>query len=389
MRGIDPGAVMLSLLILSAFAGDLAFWEQSAWPARSEPNYADVVGTQGWVGGYAEDPWTGNLSGTAAISRTDDNINDAPAAQRTWGTGGPTDNWILNGADLEQGSVEAQIGNLDDDAMGVVLNHNGTNSGYIAFHSCDSRPPPVSGGSPCQITLLRVRNGNAVRLGQSSGQPVAGFSGTNTRPLRLERNDDADGITTLVVTFDGTEYIRVVDALPLGFGQAGVWAYDTGVDDGSVVTVGPIWNRREERRMGSPGFVTTIEVMRFDDDGDGVPDDEDNCEFEPNSDQADSVGDGVGDACRPPGDPNGGGDTDATNGGDDTGRPTDPSGPGDDSGLVDDTGTSPDVRGPQPGDAAWDPEALELACGCRTGRGGLAYTLLLAPLLLLRRRRSA
>jgi hypothetical protein len=46
------------------------------------------------------------------------------------------------------------------------------------------------------------------------------------------------------------------------------------------------------------GTIVSINGQPFNDrDGDGVPDDEDNCPDVPNADQADSDGDGLGDAC--------------------------------------------------------------------------------------------
>lgn len=48
-------------------------------------------------------------------------------------------------------------------------------------------------------------------------------------------------------------------------------------------------------------IITTCAVMDPDADGDGVPDDEDNCPATSNPDQADSDNDGIGDACEPPG----------------------------------------------------------------------------------------
>src|SRR5215469_18555209 len=39
-------------------------------------------------------------------------------------------------------------------------------------------------------------------------------------------------------------------------------------------------------------------VAAIDTDGDGIPDAYDNCPYTPNPDQQDSVGNGIGDACR-------------------------------------------------------------------------------------------
>ncbi len=49
---------------------------------------------------------------------------------------------------------------------------------------------------------------------------------------------------------------------------------------------------------GDPSMVFAADCSPVPDtDGDGVPDDDDNCPLVPNADQADSNNDGVGDAC--------------------------------------------------------------------------------------------
>ena len=48
---------------------------------------------------------------------------------------------------------------------------------------------------------------------------------------------------------------------------------------------------------GTPAFTINLTVASQDGDGDGVPDDEDNCPNDANADQADTDGDGLGDVC--------------------------------------------------------------------------------------------
>ena len=133
------------------------------------------------------------------------------------------------------------------------------------------------------------------------------------------------------------------DSDGLGGGSGGYYAYDVGGNDGAF-------------------FGNTV-VYAFDDDGDGVIDDEDNCEFVENEDQADGDGDGIGSAC------------DDDEPGDDTGIP------GDGDGGVDTGGA--DGNGLDAGDAKLT------ACGCDASGGVATGGLLLGILGLVRRRRRA
>lgn len=60
----------------------------------------------------------------------------------------------------------------------------------------------------------------------------------------------------------------------------------------TLVTAGALLSACDHQTSPEP------RISEDDSDGDGIPDEEDNCPFVYNPDQSDSVGDGVGDACR-------------------------------------------------------------------------------------------
>ena len=83
-----------------------------------------------------------------------------------------------------------------------------------------------------------------------------------------------------------------------GMGSAAAWrvAGDSPLPDDSYLSIaeemaGPLAGDLHFRVIG---YATP------DADGDGVPDEMDNCTYTPNADQADKDGNGVGDACEPP-----------------------------------------------------------------------------------------
>ena len=75
--------------------------------------------------------------------------------------------------------------------------------------------------------------------------------------------------------------IGYTDSDPLPAGSIGFYAYNIGgIEDGDDYT-----------------FFGEVDVFAYDDDDDGVMDDEDNCEDVANEDQQDLDGDGIGSAC--------------------------------------------------------------------------------------------
>ena len=87
---------------------------------------------------------------------------------------------------------------------------------------------------------------------------------------RVWNDPDADWADADVV-------LSATDDAQIPAGGYGFYAYEAGFDD-------------------YPSAFRAITAFQYDDDDDGVADDEDNCEFVPNADQADADGDGVGDA---------------------------------------------------------------------------------------------
>lgn len=363
---------MLSPLLFAAFIGSAHAGTVDLWEKDTFPQGNSVKGREGWEGAYGQDNWKSYDSGDSLGPATDDNITDA-WGNPGWASGGPTDNWLVRGARFVQGGVEVQVRNSDDDTAGVVLNANGTNTLYLAAVSANSAPPPVDTVANPNLFLLRVENGNATIVGK---ERVSALDGTNWKVLRIDRNDDH-----ITVTYDGRLEIDFTDPAPLPEGKAGVYGYDSGTDF-------------FDEDFASFNIVT---AYRWDEDDDGVADDDDNCEAVANPGQDDYDADGTGDACgdAPPG---GVDTTDTTDTTTDTTDTTDPSDttdttePGDttDSPVTDTD--LPDTDNAITPDPEVLEEALRIGCeGCASGGSGVGSGALLALGLvaLARRRRGA
>lgn len=325
----------MTLLLVSglARAGQIEVWARGDFGPRG-----DLVGQDGWEGGFSADPW--RSSGHRAYSQTDLNNDDRGGS--AYGSGWAADNWVIRGEAVGQGGVEAEFVNEDDDTVGVVFAHNGRDTFYLAAYTEDNAPPPVGAIGQPTLFLLRVEDGEATVLAARQMR----FGG-NRRHMVLARDDHQ-----LAVAVDGNIELRAEDPSPLPAGKAGMYAYDAGHDG---------WFNNTE------AWFEGVRVFAWDEDDDGVPDDLDNCEKTPNPDQADSNGDGVGDACQDAAEPT---DTGSA----DTGEP------GQD-------GTPADT-------AALDPLQQEdlyatPACACSSASGVGAWPVGLALLGLLRRRRAA
>lgn len=315
---------LLLALALDAQAEPIEAWARSDFGERQE-----MVGYDGWVGGYDADPWWGE--GSRAYSATDHNTGDSSGER--YGSGWAADNWVVRGEAVGQGAGMALLYNEDDDTIGVVACASGGDSFYLFGHSANSAPPPMEVNGPTGY-LLKVDNGVA---------EVLGFDRVELRRedwSQLEVSID-DGHIEFVL--NGRDVVIVDDPDPLPPGQWGFYAYDAGNDGG--------YNSTE-------AFFDYIEVHWYDNDDDGEPDDSDNCEHTANPDQDDHDGDGIGNAC-------------------------DEDWPPDDTDVPDDTDdTDHSDRPPLDDDVT-----VGLDCGCTSSGAALPWVLvLLAPLGLRRRR---
>jgi len=310
---------LVLMLALPADAGTIEAWSRTDF-GDAEP----MAGIDGWANGYAEDAWWGE--GGRALSATDDNTGNSGSDR--YGSGWAADNWIIRGDAVGQGLTEVLLFNEDDDTIGLVACANGTDSFYLAAHTENGAPPPVSTDEPLAY-LLKVSAG------------VAEVLGTDRSELRPEdwsrlSLDIDDG--RLTMRLNGRVVVEVDDPEPLPPGRSGFYAYDAGYDGGGNNT---------------NAYFDSIEVWWQDADGDLVPDDTDNCEHDKNPGQADHDDDGLGNDCDPDWPPE---DTD------DPGT--------EDTGPLDDDVTA------------------GLLCGCATGAPTIPWLLALLAPLVLRRRRS-
>jgi uncharacterized protein (TIGR03382 family) len=246
--------------------------EVNAWDQDSFQGYGRMDGVDGWRSGFDDDRWW--TDGDDAYSDADYN-NDDTYWLSGYGSGWAADNWLIREGmpQVGQGGVEVNYRNEDDDTIGLVFGHRGSNTFYLAGTSSDNAPPPFGFENSSRVFLIRVDNGDATSLGR-----VDADLGGLRHVLKAQR----DG-TLLTVWLDGTPVIQAEDTTPLEAGNAGFYAYDSGWDGGGNAT---------------EAWFDDIRVYWLDEDDDGVVDDEDNCESVANADQADTDNDGTGDACE-------------------------------------------------------------------------------------------
>lgn len=364
-------AVLLTMA--SAHADPIEVWSRDTFPEQ------DLAGTDGWVSGYADDPWTGSRSTNSLLPQTDDNGG-------AFGDGGAHDNWLVRGPAFTHAIVQGRVGNLDDDTIGFVLSHDKVDAYYLLLHSADSAPDPIEEvGSPT-LALLRI-DGTDVEVLAEVGD-VGELAAPPGSLMSLERRGDR-----LIGRLGNQVIIDETDPSPLGPGAAGAYSYDAGDENG---------------RNNETAYISEIALLALDDDDDDQADDNDNCpgvlnpaQADPdndglgsacdncpqvaNPDQADGDSDGVGDACAPqPGDSGDTGDTS------DTGTDGGTTGSSGSSGSTSGGGDTGGDRGPD-GGIDGDPFADEVlrAAQCEGCGGGSpsGLALLLLPLAALRRRR--
>lgn len=333
---------LLTVLSLSlpASAQDVV----EVWSYTDYPEDETIHGVDGWSSGYAEDDWYGyqGQQQRYALPLTDENGG-------TWGDGGPHDNWLINDdAEVGDGLLVTSVYSEDDDSIGLVLRWQDPEN-YLLFVMTGSGRNEGSGPVDDGIfaALVEIREGEAIVLDQVEDS----YDRYALHALAIGANDDQVFALLWEDTDTGDSPIIELyadDVDDMGIGLGGFYAYDAGYDGGG---------------QNTNVFFGGVGVSAYDDDEDGVIDDEDNCEQVPNPDQADLDGDGIGSACD------------------------DDEGTGDDGGGTGGGGDG-DVGGGDGGvDTAEDKDLEITACAGCSGAGGAAGGVIAIGLAALAARR--
>ncbi len=261
-------------------------------------------GTNGWQAHFCSDSWW--VAGGQAMPLTDEGCSCGPGPFGTchWGTstaglncdGEPLDNAVTVGSpDWSDYTVEAVIRHTDDDAVGVVFRYQNAANYYLLVLSHDLIPDIAGCDAEFDGALL-------YRIAQGHAEVLVSVEGMSYEPgvetvLRVEVHGNHIA-AWLGVGGDGAALeplFEMEDPSPLTRGAAGLYAYQSGAV-GKALGGCPVG-----APCGFDSFRVTAETPPPppDGDGDGVPDGEDNCPQVPNPAQADSDGNGVGDACEP------------------------------------------------------------------------------------------
>jgi hypothetical protein len=333
---------MLLLLSAIAHAGTVEVWTYDSFPADQY-----LEGKDDWDGGYDADPWYGYELDDGdgwAFPITDHNDGDAPG---DFGEGGAKDNWLVNPAvAVGDGVFTADFYSQDDDSLAIVIGHDDASNLYL-FVLCGAAR--ASGNCPFDLSsgtsgIVEIAGGRDTVLAQDRGSYSQYSGGTMSFSLNdgvLAAWSDDLGID-MSVEEQGLDHVDAV----------GFWAYDAGSGAGDTETY---------VAFGHP----VLEA--YDDDEDGVIDDQDACEFEA------AVNDADGDGCE---DPEGDADTDTDADADaDADSDTDTDTDADADADADADTDGPGLGGGKDGGGLSAPGQ----CACDAGASSLAG---LAPLLL-------
>lgn len=134
-----------------------------------------------------------------------------------------------------------------------------------------------------------------VAVSDDGGEATETPPGSNAFIGNYRYGNNTDGLAvsgisgdTWTVIVDSVDFGPVIDQWFAASGDALGFGTDLSLTLGNEYRLTPACNLPS----GAP-------VVVIDTDGDGIEDDQDNCPTTPNPDQADSNGDGVGDACTP------------------------------------------------------------------------------------------
>ena len=247
----------------------------------------------------------------------------------------------------------------DDDAIGGVIGQSDGELWMVLMCGADSLHSacPVSGHDGDAV-LLHVTSGSAEELDSVHVQ----YPASTVFDLHLSSNDG------VVRAWSDDVGFNLSGAIPNGtpMGNVGFYVYNCGgIVDNSA----------------SCAF-TEPALYAVDDDDDGVPDDEDNCELDSNVGQSDRDVDGIGDDCDSATDTGGDADTDA-----DSDADGDADSDSDSDTATGDSSGGADSAADDTGDGSTQADdATSKSGGCGPPATG-GYGLLLGCLGIARRRR--
>lgn len=338
--------LLVSMLATSVLAADIEVWTADDFPRDG----GAIAGNDGWESGWNEDPWVGyqfNDGSTWASPYYD--YGDGGQ----FGDGGPHDNWLVHeAAPVTQGLFSFNAYVTDNDSWGIVFGHASSRNLVLVLvcgveDGGDNSFCPTEVVSNPSTSMLWIHDGDVEILGSSRRTLSEGDYGEGSVSI----NDGE-------IRFLWGE-IDITAPLPEGVRLTGVGFY--GYNEGFVTEDGQSDN--------DTAWFNAPSVAQYDDDGDRVADDEDNCEKQSNPGQEDADGDGIGAACDEDdsvvADDTGSTDSGNTDSGNGNGGGDDP--PGGGGGVL-----------TAPGE-----------CACSVADPSLAAGALLAVAALLARRRRA